>query len=201
MSGVLVGPPVGLALCGGRSTRMARDKALLPWGETDLLGHVIARLRAVAPDVVVLSGFEPRHAGRGCPVVTDRTADDGPIAGLEAGLAFAAGRPVLLLAVDLPLVATALLRTLVARLSGADAVVPLSARGPEPLCAAYGPGCLPAIRTRTAAGEKKMTAFWPDVRVREVPPRELARFGDPEAMFLNVNEPLDLERARRLAGG
>ena len=44
-----------------------------------------------------------------------------------------------------------------------------------------------------------MTSFWPDVRVREVRTAELVRFGDPDTMFLNVNEPEDLQRAVELS--
>ena len=38
-----------------------------------------------------------------------------------------------------------------------------------------------------------MTSFWPDVRVREIPPAELAPFGDPATLFRNVNSPEDYE--------
>jgi molybdopterin-guanine dinucleotide biosynthesis protein A len=190
---------VGLALCGGRSVRMGRDKARLPWGTGDLLGHAIERLRAVSRDVAILSGSRRRYEDRGCPVLTDVVADRGPIGGLEAGLAHAGGRPVLLLAVDLPLVTVALLLSLAERSPGWDAVVPTPPDGPQPLCAVYGPACLPALRRRAGEGELKMTAFWPEARVLEVPPSDLARFGDPSALFLNVNRPGDLARARRLA--
>jgi len=178
---------------------MGQDKAVLPWRDTDLLGHAIARLRAVTPDVAILCGPEPRYADRGLPALTDRTDDDGAIAGLLAGLVHAGGRPVLLLAVDLPLVPVALLQSLAEELADGDGIVPLSPRGPEPLCAAYGPACLPAIRRCLARREKKMTAFWPGVRVRTLPPPALVRFGDPETMFINVNEPADLRRAARLS--
>jgi molybdopterin-guanine dinucleotide biosynthesis protein A len=191
--------PLGLVLCGGRSGRMGRDKALLPWAGSDLLGHAIARLAGVASDVVLLCGPARRYAERGLPVLPDRDEDGGPVAGLEAGLAHASGRAVVLLAVDLPLVPAALLRALVDGLDGRDAAVPVTPRGREPLCAAYGPACLGALRARVAAGERKMSAFWPDVRVREVGPAALAAFGDPETMFLNVNEPGDLERAASLS--
>ena len=41
-----------------------------------------------------------------------------------------------------------------------------------------------------------MTSFWSDVRVREVDPTELSRFGDPERMFVNLNQPRDYAGAR-----
>jgi molybdopterin-guanine dinucleotide biosynthesis protein A len=110
---------VGFVVAGGGSRRMGRDKALVPWAEGDLLGHALARLRAVTGDIRILCG-------------------------------------------------------------------------PEPLCAVYGPACLEPVRRLVAAGDLRMTSFWPEVRVREVRPPELAAFGDPAALFHNVNTPADL---------
>jgi hypothetical protein len=44
-----------------------------------------------------------------------------------------------------------------------------------------------------------MSGFWPEVRVHRLAPSELADLGDPELLFLNVNTPADLERARAAA--
>jgi molybdopterin-guanine dinucleotide biosynthesis protein A len=182
---------VGFAVAGGRSRRMGRDKALLPWGETDLLGHTLARLLAVTPDVRILCGPELRYQDRGVPVDVDLIEDAGPIGGVLTGLGVAAGRPGLFLAVDLPLVPVPLLRRLLDLLDGYDAVVPVSAGGAEPLCAVYGPGCLEPIRRLVATGEFGMRAFWPDARVRAVRSEELGVLGFSEC-FLNVNRPQDL---------
>jgi molybdopterin-guanine dinucleotide biosynthesis protein A len=189
---------VGFAAAGGRSRRMGRDKARLPWGDTDLLGHALARLRAVADEVRVLSGPELRHGERGVPVLVDPSADLGPLGGLLAALESASGRAAPVLAIDLPLVPAALLAHLRARGEGVDAVVPVSPEGPEPLCALYGPACLEPVRRSVRGGRLQMTAFWRDVRVRTVEGDEVGAFGDPESLFLNVNGPADYERARRL---
>ena len=171
---------------------MGCDKALLAWGGTDLLGHAVARLRAVAGDVRILCGPGPRYGDRGLPLALDLVSGAGPLAGVLTGLAAVPGRAGLFLAVDLPHVPVALLARLVARAEGWDAVVPVSPVGPEPLCAVYGPGCREPIRRRMAAGDFKMTGFWPEVRVLEVGPGELREFGDPGKMFRNLNTPTDL---------
>jgi molybdopterin-guanine dinucleotide biosynthesis protein A len=178
---------------------MGRDKALLPWGDTDLLGHAITRLQTVTDDVRILSGAERRYTDRGVPVVVDAAPDLGPLGGLRAALDAAAGGDALLLGVDLPLVPPALLIRLFELAAGFDAVVPFSARGAEPLCALYGAACREPVRRRVAKGDLKMTAFWPDVRVRETGPSELGVFGDPGELFLNANSPGDYERARALS--
>jgi molybdopterin-guanine dinucleotide biosynthesis protein A len=192
-----LGSCVGFAVAGGGSRRMGRDKALLPWHGGDLLGHTLARLSAVTPEVRILCGSGRRYLDRGVVVHEDALEGAGPIAGVLAALEAAAGRRALVLAVDLPFVPASLLARLVELGEAFDAVVPASTRGPEPLCACYGPGCRDAIRRRTAAGELKMTGFWPDVRVRVVAPHEIRELADPETAFLNLNAPEDYERARR----
>jgi molybdopterin-guanine dinucleotide biosynthesis protein A len=180
---------------------MGRDKALLPWGDTDLLGHALARLRTVTDDVRILSGAELCYSDRGVSVEVDPAPDLGPLGGLLAALDAAAGGDVLLLGVDLPLIPPALLTRLIELAPGFDAVVPVSARGPEPLCAFYRAACREPVRRRVASGDLRMTAFWPDVRVREVGADTLAGIGEPDELFLNVNAPDDYERARKLSGG
>ena len=188
--------PVGFAVAGGRSRRMGQDKALLPWGDTDLLGHALARLGSVVDKVAILPGVERRYADRDLAEHRDSAPDHGPLAGLLAALESAPGRAVLLLGVDLPLVPSRLLERLVALAKDADAVVPVSLRGPEPLCAVYGASCLEHVRRGVAGGDLKMTAFWPHVQVRKLGPDELAPYGDPAELFLNVNTPEDYERAK-----
>ncbi len=190
---------MGFAVAGGRSQRMGRDKALLPWADTDLLGHALARLGRVTDEVRILPGPERRYTDRGVALDLDLAPDQGPLAGLLAALEGASGRAAVLLGIDLPLVPSRLLERLVALGPSVDAIVPVSPRGPEPLCAVYGAACLEPVRVRVAAGDLKMTAFWPDVRVREVGPEELEAFGDPAELFLNVNAPEDYERARALS--
>jgi molybdopterin-guanine dinucleotide biosynthesis protein A len=183
---------IGFVVAGGQSRRMGSDKALLPWGAATLLDHAVERLRACCGTVEVLCGPVERYADRGVAVVPDVAAGAGPLGAVWTGLARAGGRTGLFLAVDLPHVPVALLRHLLEASAGTDVVVPVTARGPEPLCAVYSTACLEPVQRRIAAGELKMTSFWPDVRVREVRETELEPFGDPAAVFRNLNAPSDL---------
>ncbi len=183
--------PVGFVVAGGLSTRMGRDKALLLWQGSTLLDHAIARLAAVCSDVRILCGPTPRYEDRGRPLVVDSIPDGGPLAAIAAGLESAGNAAGLYLGVDLPLVSIALLAALAAMDQDAEAVVPVTPGGPEPLCAVYRPGCRGAVRARLAAGDRRMTSFWPDVRVRTLEGKALAAFGDPRRIFHNVNAPAD----------
>jgi molybdopterin-guanine dinucleotide biosynthesis protein A len=88
---------------------MGRDKALLPWGATTLLGHALGRLREVCGAVAILGGSGERYADQGVPVVPDVVPGAGPLAALLAALEHARTEVVVLLAVDLPFVPPALL--------------------------------------------------------------------------------------------
>lgn len=197
---IAVSRTIGFAVAGGRSSRMGQDKALLPWRGSTLLDHALDRLRSVFPDVRILSGPEERYAGRGVPVVIDPLPDAGPIAGLLAALEATrslGGLGAVLLAVDLPLVPASLLRALAAGLDSHDVVAPTSARGPEPLCAAYSVACLERVRRRIERGDYKMTSFWPEVPVASIEGEALAPFGDGATIFANVNTAGEYERLTR----
>ncbi len=188
--------PVGFAVAGGRSERMGTDKALLGWGEATLLDHALERLRQVCRDVRILSGPTRRYLERGAPVIVDAVENGGPLGGVLAGLEALGDGPGLFLAVDIPLAPADLLRRLLELSVDHDAVVPVTVGGPHPLCAVYRRSCVAPIHRRLAAGERKMTCFWPEVRVREVNQSELARFGDPELLLRNVNAPEDYQALR-----
>ena len=187
---------VGFVVAGGQSRRMGRDKALLPWDGATLLDHAVTRLRAVCREVRVLSGSERRYADRGLAVDVDAIADGGPLAGLATALFVSAPRAVLLLGVDMPFVTVALLAHLRDALAGWDAAVPVLAPGAEPLCAAYASNCSAAVQAALASGQRKMTSFWPTVRVRTLGEEDLARFGPSAQLFRNLNDPSEYDAAR-----
>jgi molybdopterin-guanine dinucleotide biosynthesis protein A len=99
---------------------------------------------------------------------------------------------------DMPFVPATLLRDLAGGLACADVVIPESGgspRGVEPLCAAYGPACGPAIRAALARGDQRAIGFHADVRVTRLPAARVLMYGDPDVLFFNVNTAEDLQHA------
>lgn len=94
---------LGAVLCGGSSTRMGHDKALLGPARRPLAARVVAALRDAAVDEVVLVGGD----GRALRLFADGwVADDHPGAGPLGGLSTVArrrpGSALLVCACDLP---------------------------------------------------------------------------------------------------
>lgn len=88
----------GIVLAGGRSSRMGRDKATLPWAGGTLLDHMIATLRRAGATRVLVSGDRPAHDG-----IPDAWPGRGPVAGIASALARCADGVALVVPVDLPL--------------------------------------------------------------------------------------------------
>ncbi|MCY3784020.1 MAG: molybdenum cofactor guanylyltransferase [Chloroflexi bacterium] len=189
-----------VVLAGGASRRMGRDKRLLPWG-TDadgrprtLLQAVVDTLAAVTDDVIVVANDRP-DVGR-ARVVPDAIPGSGSLGGILSGIEAALHKRVFVAAVDMPFLNVALVRDLLDRLGGHDAVVPVIGGRPEPLHAVYGPAVATAARRQIAQGQLKIALAYEGLEVVRVPEADLRRV-DPELRsFRNVNTPEDYTGAR-----
>jgi molybdenum cofactor guanylyltransferase len=188
-----------VVLCGGRSSRMGRDKAALPFGPETLLTRVVRVAQAVADDVVVV-GYTTQSMPDGVRVMTDPVEGLGPLAGLATGLAAVHGDRALLIACDMPLLAPALMRRLLAVAGDSDACVPLVDDVPMTTCAVYASRVLPRAQAHVADGTRSLRALLDGVSVRWVAPDEL-RDVDPDLLsFWDCDTPERYEAALTLAG-
>jgi molybdopterin-guanine dinucleotide biosynthesis protein A len=168
----------GFVLAGGKSSRMGRDKALLPFRGGALAGHVAAAVAAAAGSVVLI-GDPRKYRSLGYAVLPDRRPGAGPVGGIETALSYTAADWNLVLACDMPAISAEFLRGLL------DAAEHLNA-GPsgllEPLSAVYHRRCLAALRGALDAGVRKITDALAGL--------EVARWTvDDAACFENLNTP------------
>ena len=173
-------------------------KALLPFGGRPLIEHIAETLRSVLSDCLVVTNTPELYASLGLPMVGDVFPDGGSLGGLYSGLRAAPGDAALCVASDMPFLSAPLLRYLSARAGEADAIIPEAAGGPQTLHAVYRKACLPAMERRLRAGQLKIGDLLDDLRVVRVSAGDLRPFADPDLVFMNLNTPEDLARARAL---
>jgi molybdopterin-guanine dinucleotide biosynthesis protein A len=107
----------GIVLCGGRSSRMGKPKAWLPFGGEFMLARVVRVLREAVEPVVVVAA--PEQDVPPLPsevrIVRDEIEGRGPLAGLAAGLAALVGTAdaVYLSSCDVPLLKPEFVRQVV----------------------------------------------------------------------------------------
>lgn len=188
---------VGAVLAGGRSRRMGRPKALVELAGRPLIAHALSAVeRASLEPVVVAKPYSPLPP-LSCRVVREPAEPTHPLRGVVSALAESAGRPVVALACDMPLVPAPLL-ALLARLDATAAVVEAAGRV-QSLLARYEPAVAAALEDAMAAGAPAQEAV-AGLDPRMIGEEELARFGEPGLICLNVNTPTDLERAEAVLG-
>lgn len=174
----------GFVLAGGRSSRMGRNKALLPFRGRTLLDEVASSVRTAAGSVAIV-GKPEIYQHMGFPVIPDLISESGPLGGIHAALSASEADWNLVVACDMPAVSAEILLQLMAASeeSGADCLIPSGPSGrPEPLCAAYHRRSLPAIAIALDNEIRKVMDALKDLHVRIWPVTNAG-------WFQNLNTP------------
>lgn len=187
---------------GGGSTRMGRDKALLPFLGQPLILRLLDRLQPLASQVLITTNDPAPYAFLGLPLFPDLVPGCGALGGLYTALS-AASRPlVAVVACDMPFASPAILAEAARRMVAeeVDVVIPRPPAGLEPLHAVYRrQACLPHVQAALHAGQRKVISWFDSVRLAVMSPRELARLDPSGQAFLNINTPADLAAAEQFA--
>ena len=198
----------GIVLAGGRSSRMGTPKAALEWHGSTLLRRTVGILARVT-DGPVLVVRAPGQALPDLPpqvdVVDDPREGLGPVQGLAAGLAAAAGRAdvAFVCSTDLPFLHPAFVRRVLRAVAdGADVSLPVARGYPQPLAAAYRATLAPVAERLVAEGRLRPAFLFEECAVTRLD--EAALRGDPILAaldpeldsVLNINEPGEYQAAR-----
>jgi len=192
----------GVIQAGGKSTRMGGEpKALIELGGRRIVERVIAAIAPVVDDVLVVTNTPERYAFLELPMVGDVFPDHGSLGGIYSGLKAATGEAAFTVACDMPFLRSDVARLVIERAAGADVVIPRVGELLETMHAAYGKACLPHMEACLRAGRLRIVGFFDRVRVLEIPEGEVRGLADPAVVFMNVNTPDELARARAIDAG
>lgn len=198
----------GLILAGGQGRRLGHiDKAFIQLAGAPLLRHAIQRLSPQCASLTIsANGDASRFSSYGIPVIADSIADAGPLAGILAGMDFAAENLledtcanehwILSAPVDCPFLPGDLGRRLFSSLSG-DQPLAIAESGGRLhfLCGLWNLSLREPLRhflddsdNRRAEAFVRSTGFagteWPL---------------QPYDPFANINKPIDIEDAQQIA--
>jgi len=193
-----------IVLCGGRSERMGRSKAMLPFGPETMLQRVVRLVGAVGGPVVAVAaaGQELPALGPAIRVVRDRRPDRGPLEGIRAGLEAVRGEveAAFVTGCDVPLVVPDFVRRMVELAAGFDVAVPHVGAYDEPLAAVYRTSVLPHVEALLAADRLRPAFLFDRVHTRRVTLDELTDVDPDLSSLANVNSPADYASALIRAG-
>lgn len=180
-----------VVLCGGRSTRMGRDKATLPFGDMTLLERIVGILRPLVDEVTVVGRRNqalptlPADVG----VAYDAVEDQGPLGGLQAALTNTRCDAVYVTGCDAPFLAPAFVELLFEALGTSRIAVAEQGGFTHPLAAVYRRDVLPIVGQLLAAQRMRPVFLFEDVETVYVG-EDALRAVDPELLSLeNLNTP------------
>jgi len=186
-------------LAGGTSSRMGKDKALLPFRGTTMIDHILCQVEGLGKETLIIANDLEAYKHFAIPVYPDVVPGIGALGGLLSALTVAAHPHVLVLACDMPFVNQSLYRHLMSLITEYDAVMPrLNSGRREPFRSIYAKSCLEPVRAAINAGERKATSFLRFVRVRYVEEDEAKRYDPGLLTFFNINTPADLSEAEKI---
>ncbi|MBP5975520.1 molybdenum cofactor guanylyltransferase [Brasilonema sp. CT11] len=201
-----------IVLAGGKSSRMGRDKALIPVQGVPLLQLVCRIAESSADTVYVVTPWQERYQNllpctvqfiKEVPLFGETGSEKlphGPIIGFAQALEYVQTDWVLLLACDLPKLRVEVLQEWASTLDSVEgkaicaersseaiaALVP-QAKGWEPLCGFYRRRCLPSLVEYINQGGRSFQEWLKCHPVQALP------LPDPEMLF-NCNTQQDLFR-------
>ena len=196
----------GILLAGGRSTRMGKDKALLPLpGNQDhsFVDHLASLLALSCREVLLVVRdsaqaleYEALVPG-GVRILVDVIPGNGPLMGLYTGLK--AMHPFsshgLVLAVDMPFVQPALISFLLSQPLTEALLIPRVEQKPQVLLAVYPRTALPSVEACLQEGRRDLRSLLAVCTVRYLEEAQL-RAVDPQLRsFVNVNTPEEFQRS------
>ncbi|MBI5079858.1 MAG: molybdenum cofactor guanylyltransferase [Chloroflexi bacterium] len=196
-------------LSGGKSSRMGTDKALLPIEGKTMIEHIIAQVKDIGDEVIVITNTPDHYKFLGLPLFADVIPDKGALGGLYTAIDAASHPYTLILACDMPFVNRDLLRYMISLAPQGDAVIPKIAAPDgekkksgmaEPLRAIYSKACLAPIRKCIDEDNLKMIAFFKDVKLRWIDEEEIRRFDPDLVTFMNANTPGEFEKMKGVKG-
>ena len=176
---------------------MGTPKAMIELASRPLVARVVGTVGSAGLDPVVVAKPDSPLPKLDCRVLSEPSEPHHPLNGIVTALGASAGRGAVAIACDMPLVPSKLLAWL-AQLEEPVAVCEINGKL-EPLLGRYSPEVCEQLAESLAAGapmREAVAALDPYV----IPEDRVARFGDPERIFFNVNTPGDLVEAERLLG-
>ena len=193
-------------LCGGKSSRMGKDKAALFWNGKTFLERLVSEFESAddCEEILICGkaegaqdpdcGSEPeslqgQKCGAKARFVQDQKREMGPLEGIRRALGEAKSDLVFVCAVDMPFATKEIPSYLKEFLcSDYGCYVPLVNGRSEPLCALYKKSVLSAVEEQMAADELKLSRLFEKVPTKFI---AVEKSSLPKKLFANVNAPQD----------
>ncbi|MBX9723765.1 MAG: molybdenum cofactor guanylyltransferase [Candidatus Obscuribacterales bacterium] len=138
-------PMTGIILCGGRSKRMGRQKAFLPFAGKTLIEHMHDLMAELFAEVILVSNNPDEYEHISSNLVRDIIPNRGPLVGILSGLLVSNYNRAFVVPCDMPFVDKHLVRKMAMHKCDSDMLIYSHAGRNEPLLGIYSRNCISAL--------------------------------------------------------
>ncbi len=182
---------VAVIIAGGKSSRMQKDKALLPFGGYASLAEYQYRRLSKIFSKVYLSSKENKFDFE-VEIIEDIESVSSPLVALVSIFETLEIDEVFVLSVDAPFVTQAIIEKLYTEKNETfDVIVAKSSHGIEPLCAIYQRTFLPKAKIALKENQHRLQRLLAKLEVKEIEFKA-------SKYFMNLNYPNEYEEAKKL---
>ena len=103
----------GIILSGGTSSRMGKNKALLPLGKKKVIEHIADLMRSIFADVILITNTPDEYEFLDLPMYEDIFKVGGPLAGIHSGLENSNTEENFILSCDMPLMKADIIKSII----------------------------------------------------------------------------------------
>ena len=181
---------------------MGKEKTLMPFLGVPLIERLRDRFTILNSEIRIICDEFSKYEYLGLPLHKDVIPGRGALGGLLTALTITETPYLGLIAGDLPFASPQLLAFLLERiqLSGADATLPSTEGGLEPLHGLYRrDACLPLVQDAIARDLWRMRSWHEQAKIEILDPQETTAAADSEYTFINLNTQKDFSAAEELA--
>ena len=183
----------GVILAGGKSSRFGSNKALAIIDSKPLVQHVADLMSSLFPECLLVTNTPKEYEFLSLPMTHDRYRNMGPLAGIHAALLQISTPRAFVVACDMPNLSPELIRHLCnINQQEEDVIIPMLAKGPEPLFGIYHKKSLATIESFLKRQECQISKVLGDLQVRWVREQEIRAIIGDLAIFKNINRPSDV---------
>lgn len=191
----------GIILCGGKSSRMQTNKALLKLGDKTIIEIILEEMKKVFSDIILSANECDDFSFLNIPIVKDSQVNRGPLAGIYSSLKYSTTQKNFITTCDLPLINHKIIEFLLQHNSDAQVIVPTFNDETERLFGLFDKSLLIKIENifNLSENDKSVKGSVYDLHqaadVRQINITGVESFN--EEMFLNMNTPDDYARIKK----
>lgn len=187
-----------IILAGGKSSRMGKNKALLPMEGKPNIELIKDHLAPFFSDIIVVTNDFEAYEFLKVPMVKDEYIGKGPLAGIHTGLKNSNTETNFFVACDMPFVSGELAKYLAQLCDHYEGVVPRINGTLHPLFSVFKKSILPKVERCLQEDRLKIRDLLEELQVLYVNEGELegVMVGNIDKIFYNMNYPLDYEKAK-----